>query len=107
MYRIEVYSSEKGKSPFSEWLGKLPTNVRARISARISRFEDGNLGDVKMLGKGLYEARMFFGSGYRLYFTIVNQKVIVLLAGGDKSSQRKDIERAKEYLENYLERKNV
>ena len=68
---------------------------RARIRIRIRRLSLGNLGDVKALADGISEMRFSFGPGYRVYFTQRCTKLVLLIAGGDKSSQRKDIERAK------------
>ena len=62
---------------------------------------DGNLGDTKNLGDDLYELRLFFGSGYRIYYTIENDVLVILLSGGDKSTQTEDIKKAKLYLKNY------
>ena len=67
------------------------------------RFEEGNLGDVKSLGNELWEARFTFGPGYRVYFGIHHNKLILLLAGGDKGSQRSDIAKAKRYWLEFLE----
>lgn len=92
--KVVEYIDNTGKSPFSSWFKKLDKKTKARVSARISRFKDGNLGDVKIVGDGVFEARMFFGPGYRLYFGIDNGKLIVLLGGGDKSKQSKDIRTA-------------
>ena len=69
----------------------------ARIQARILRFENGNLGDHKTVGDGVWEARLDFGPGYRLYFGKHGISVILLLAGGEKGSQSKDIALAKRY----------
>jgi len=81
---------------FDAWLNGLrDARGRARINARITRMQTGNLGDVKALGDGLHEARIFYGPGYRLYFIQEGKTLIVLLSGGDKGSQRRDIERAK------------
>lgn len=85
-------------------LESLDVKFQARIDARISRFEKGNFGDSKSLGGGVFEARFFFGSGYRLYFAKVQNKVVLLLTGGDKSSQTKDIDRAKSFLEDFKRR---
>lgn len=65
---------------------------------RLTRAEAGNLGDIKSVGDGVSEMRIFVGKDYRLYFTIRNGRLIVLLYGGDKSSQQRDINRAKEIL---------
>ena len=81
---------------FDAWLAGLrDARARARINARITRMQTGNLGDVKTLGEGLQEARIFHGPGYRLYFIRQGRTVIVLLCGGDKGSQRRDIEKAR------------
>lgn len=81
---------------FDAWLNGLrDVCARARINAHITRMQTGNLGDVKALGDGLHEARIFYGPGYRLYFIQEGQALIVLLSGGDKGSQRRDIEKAK------------
>jgi putative addiction module killer protein len=84
-------------------MDELPVAVRARIAARVARFEAGNLGDAKVLGDGLWEARFMFGPGYRLYFGVHKGKLILLLLGGDKSSQRSDIAAAKRYWREFLE----
>ena len=80
---------------FDKWLTKLKdVKGKARIVARIRSAELGNLGDVKPVGKGISEMRIHFGPGYRVYFTQRGKLVILLLVGGDKSSQKRDIERA-------------
>ena len=89
---IEVYTTEV----FDSWFEKLrDRQARARIQARIDRIEIGNFGDVQAVGEGVSELRIFYGPGYRVYFTKKSSVVVVLLVGGDKSSQAKDIERAK------------
>jgi len=81
---------------FNQWLTKLrDKRALAKIKARIRRAELGNLGDVKPVGGGVSEMRVFVGKGYRLYFIERGLEIIVLLCGGDKSSQQKDIDRAK------------
>jgi putative addiction module killer protein len=82
---------------FDEWLTRL-RDVRARvvIQARIDRMALGNLGDCKALGGELFEARIAHGPGYRLYFLRRGQTLIVLLSGGDKSTQQRDIEAARQ-----------
>ncbi len=82
---------------FDSWLsGMRDVRGRARILVRIDRLAAGNPGDVKPVGSGVSEMRIDTGPGYRVYFTTVGQAVVLLLAGGDKSSQRSDIERAKQ-----------
>jgi len=89
---IEVRQTEV----FSAWLAGLGDRAaRLRIVARIRRMELGNPGDVKPVGGGVSEMRIQTGPGYRLYFVMVGTTVVVLLCGGDKSTQRRDISRAK------------
>jgi len=80
---------------FAEWLDE-PQDIRARarILVRIERLAAGNPGDVKPVGEGVSEMRIDFGPGYRVYFKKTGQKVVILLAGGDKESQSKDIKTA-------------
>jgi len=97
------YLSADGKSYFREWLDTLEVSVRARIQARVFRFEMGNLGDHKAVGGGVWEARIMFGPGYRIYFGKKGRSIILLLLGGDKSSQAKDIRKAQQLWMEYLE----
>jgi putative addiction module killer protein len=86
----------------------LTVAVRARIQARVLRFEMGNLGnlgDHKSVGSGVWEARVMFGPGYRIYFGKDGDSIIVVLVGGDKGSQAKDISRAQGFWGDYLEAK--
>jgi putative addiction module killer protein len=89
------------------WLDWPPTperaSARARIQVRVLRFEAGNLGDHKAVGEGVWEARLDFGAGYRVYFAKAGRTVILLLVGGDKRSQAKDIAQAKLYWAQYRE----
>ena len=90
----------KTTNVFDKWLSALKDkSVVNRILARLYRMEMGNLGDVKSVGQNLFEVRLFFGSGYRLYYTLEGQTIILLLCGGDKSSQSKDIEKAQKIME--------
>lgn len=87
---------------FRDWLmGMKDPLAQQRIIARITRFSQGNFGDCKNLGDQLLEARFFFGPGFRVYFTIRNNTLILLLLGGDKSSQSQDISKARKLIEEY------
>ena len=81
---IREYITPRGKNPFRDWLKSLDLRVQARIQARVLRFESGNLGDHKSVGDGVWEARLDFGPGYRLYFGKHGSSMILLLNGGDK-----------------------
>jgi len=89
----------KTTSIFDKWLvGLKDKTVVNRIMARIYRMEQGNLGDMKTVCQNLFEMRFFFGSGYRVYYTINGDTVALLLCGGDKSTQKKDIEKARKII---------
>lgn len=84
-------------SAFKDWFNTLrDVKAQSKIAGRIARFELGLMGDVKSVGDGVSEARIDFGPGYRLYFTRRGTQLILLLIGGDKSSQQRDIAKAKE-----------
>jgi len=100
---IREYLTAEGRSPFREWLDTLELPVRARVQARIFRFELGNLGDHRSVGAGVWEARLAFGPGFRIYFGQAGQQLILLLLGGDKSTQKRDIRLAKRYWAEFLE----
>src|SRR6266550_3366500 len=105
-FSIREFLTKEGRSPFRDWLENLDGGVRVRIQARIFRFELGNLGDHKSVGGGVWEARLDFGPGYRIYFGKDGAAVILLLAGGDKASQSKDIGAAKYYWKDFREAKH-
>jgi putative addiction module killer protein len=103
--QVIVYQLPDGQEPFTDWLNGLRDGmVRKRILARLTRLEQGNLGDCKPVGDGIKELRMFFGSGYRVYFAENGDEVVILLCGGDKGSQDTDIEQAKTYLKEFQNR---
>ncbi len=80
---------------FLNWLeGLRDRNAQARIAIRIDRIEEGNFGDYRSVGSGVSEIRVNVGQGYRIYYTVRSRTVVILLCGGDKSSQRRDIRRA-------------
>jgi len=80
---------------FDRWMAGLKDfSVKTKILARLARIENGNFGDFKQIDSSLFELRFFFGSGLRIYYTIRNGQVVFLLAGGNKSSQKRDIEKA-------------
>lgn len=96
------YCAANGRCPYREWLDTLDKTDKARVSARIQRFREGNLGDHKAGSNGVCEARMFFGPGYRIYFGREVSTLLVLLLGGDKQSQKRDIIRAGWLWSEYL-----
>ncbi|MFK5975977.1 MAG: type II toxin-antitoxin system RelE/ParE family toxin [Sulfurovum sp.] len=96
MYKI------KSTKVFSKWLSNLK-DMRGRIAIvrRIERMENNNFGDVKSVGTNISELRITTGPAYRVYFTKKEDRIIILLVGGDKSTQSKDIKKAQELLEEY------
>ncbi len=102
---IKIYMTEDGREPFSEWLnGVTDAKARARIRTRLDRVRLGNLGDHKSVGEGVVELREHYGPGYRIYCGQDGEKVVVLLSGGDKDGQDKDIQKAHEYWSDYRRR---
>ena len=85
---------------FDKWLRRMKNrSARIAIIERITRIQStGHFGDFKAISSDLHELRLFIGPGYRVYYTIRDGKLVILLAGGDKSSQKRDIEKAKELL---------
>ena len=104
MKKILAYKTSTGKCPYDDWFYNLDKAVQARIEKRLERVEEGNYGDFKKLDSDISELRFTFGSGYRIYFTEVNDIIIILLCAGDKSSQAEDIRKAKKYLNDLIER---
>lgn len=99
MKKIVVFEIN-GKKPIDEWIDSLKDKKTiARVSERIARLMVGVYGDYKKIDNELSELRLKFGAGYRIYFSELNNIIVLLLCGGDKSTQRKDIKKAKEYLQ--------
>ena len=82
---------------YNRWFNKLKDfRTRSKINSRIYQIKNGNFGDCKSVSDGIFEMRIHYGPGYRIYYTRKDDEVIILLVGGDKSTQQKDIEKAKE-----------
>ena len=106
--RVIVYADEQGKEPFTAWLNGLRDRVgRQRILARVARLAHGNFGDRAPVGEGVHELRLFFGPGYRVYFGEHGDTVVVLLCGGDKDSQPRDIHQAQAYWREYKHHEGI
>jgi len=106
MKEIEFFTLDNGKIPVEMWLNSLSSINRARIFARFARIQEGNFGDFKKLDDEISELRFKFGSGYRIYFSEVNNIVVLLLKAGDKKTQPKDIKKAHEYIRNWRQNQN-
>lgn len=105
-FKITIFEDNNYEEPFTIWLLSLDSMIRKRILVRLTRLQVGNFGDCKQIGSGVFELRCFFGSGYRIYFGKDREHIVILLCGGDKKSQTKDICRAKQYWSQYNEQKN-
>ena len=105
MIEVRHYVSPAGRDIFDEWLSRLAdARTQAKIAVRIDRLTAGNIGDCKPLRAGMWELRIDWGPGYRVYFAMTGKNSVLLLNGGDKRRQAADIERALGYLKNYKER---
>ncbi len=106
--RVEIYETIDGKSPFKAWLRNLrDQRAKQRVRARIARVRLGNFGDLKSVGEGVLELRIHAGPGYRVYLGRDGDAIVVLLAGGDKGSQDRNISEARRYWKDYRETKNA
>lgn len=103
-FDIDVYATDTGKLPYMDWENNLSEKDRAIVTTRLVRIRQGNLGDCKIIkgGKGIHEIRINFGPGYRIYYGLKGKQIILLLCGGDKGSQKKDIQKAKVFWDDYL-----
>lgn len=105
---LRIYETDDGDAPFSSWLNSLKDReARARIRKRLDRVALGNLGDYRSVGEGVFEFRIDCGPGYRVYFAESEMLVLLLLCGGDKSTQDRDILKAKQFWTNFNQRKNA
>tara|TARA_B110000879_G_C11098145_1_gene481969 strand:- start:443 stop:775 length:333 start_codon:yes stop_codon:yes gene_type:complete len=102
-YELTILETNEGKTPFIDWLEKLDIKTQARINNRISRIKSGNFGDFKSIGDKVFELRLFFGSGYRIYYGIIEERIVLVISGGDKANQRRDIQKAKKLWATYFE----
>lgn len=99
---VIAYRTKDGVVPFDKWLRSLrDAKAEARILVRLARVRLGNFGDVRTVGEGVNELRLDYGPGYRAYFGREGQTVVVLLCGGDKRTQDRDIRLAKQYWRDY------
>lgn len=92
MFLLKHYINSKGLDLFGAWLDSLrDKQARARVAARMLRLQNGNFGDCKPVGGGVWELRIDWGPGYRVYYALADRKVVLLCEGGDKRSQQEDI----------------
>jgi len=101
MITIIEYVLVGGNCPYSEWFESLDDEAAAKVATAITRMKAGNFGDHKGVGNGVLERRINYGPGYRIYFGNDGERVVILLAGGTKKRQSKDIKNAQEIWANY------
>ena len=98
MKKVELLQLPNGKVPFKEWVFSLPLKAQTKIFDFIKRAADGgSKKNIKALGNGIFELKIDYQAGYRVYFGELNNVIILILLGGDKSTQKRDIKKAKEY----------
>ncbi|MFI4910955.1 MAG: type II toxin-antitoxin system RelE/ParE family toxin [Sedimentisphaeraceae bacterium JB056] len=106
VYEVTLYQTTKGDIPVRKWLSKLNVTTRDRVYSRLMRIEQGNFGDHKQIETELYELRFFFDGGLRVYYTVQDERVVVLFCGGNKKSQKRDISKAIALLYEYKKELN-
>lgn len=106
-FQIFIYETSRGKCPYNEWLKSLKDlQGKAKIRVRIDRLEMGNFGHCRNVGDGVYELKIDYGPGYRIYYGMIGRTCVLLLSGGTKRGQDSDIKRAKEYFADYKARRD-
>ena len=102
---VRNYITPNGRDPYRQWYASIKDQkTRAIIASRIDRLQHGNPGDSRRLNKDLYELRINYGPGYRVYFGLLRNSIVILLGGGAKGTQQRDIARAQSYWNEFLHR---
>src|SRR5271155_1716791 len=101
MPEIRYYVAADGRAPFAWWFADLEAVARAKVTRAVVRLEQGNFSNVKSVGEGVFEYRIDFGPGYRIYFGQDGQTLVILLTGGTKKRQQRDIDEARAYWQDY------
>jgi putative addiction module killer protein len=101
MLDIRYYVAASGEEPFAEWFAERDAAAGAKIARALARMEQGNLSNVKSVGEGVLEYRIDFGPGYRIYFGRDGETIVILLTGGTKKRQQRDIDAARAYWRDY------
>jgi putative addiction module killer protein len=105
MVDLREYLEGSGRSPFGEWRGRLNPEARRKVTTVLYRVGLGNFSNVKGVGGGVFECRIDFGPGYRVYFGKDGEQIVILLGGGTKQRQQNDINLALDRWEDYKQRK--
>lgn len=101
MIKIDEYLDSDGKSPFEKWFNGLDSQAALKVNTYITRIENGNFSQVASVGGGVYECKIDWGPGYRVYLGKDGKSLVILLGGGTKKRQQDDISKAKSYWQNY------
>lgn len=105
MFEVVEYVTEDGKSPFDVWFRKLNVSTALKVRTAVARLENENFSNVKPVGRGVSECKINYGPGYRVYFAMDGDTMVVLLGGGTKQRQNRDIQIAQRHWSNYKRRK--
>ena len=105
MTEVREYLDAEGNSPYGKWFDRLNVTAAVKVTTAVHRMEQGNFSNVKGVGAGVYEYRIDFGPGYRIYFGKDGDRLVILLAGGTKKRQDGDISDAKGHWRDYKRRK--
>ncbi|MBW9068191.1 type II toxin-antitoxin system RelE/ParE family toxin [Agrobacterium pusense] len=105
--KVAEYLDRNGLSPFGRWFAEIDTRAASKVTIAVARMGQGNLSNVKSVGSGVLEYRIDYGPGYRVYFGRDGDELVILLIGGTKTRQQKDIEAAKAFWLDYKSRKNI
>ncbi|HVZ14016.1 MAG TPA: type II toxin-antitoxin system RelE/ParE family toxin [Bauldia sp.] len=104
MFDIEEYADQNGSSPFALWFAELDAQAAAKVTVFLTRLAQGNTSNVKRLQAGVLELKIDFGPGYRVYFGREGERLVILLGGGTKKRQQRDIENAVSRWADYRKR---
>jgi putative addiction module killer protein len=103
---IREYETEDGDSPFAQWFSDLAAPAAAKVATALTRLGLGNTSNVKGVGSGVHELRIDFGPGYRVYFGQDGPEIVILVGGGTKKRQQRDIDAARERWRDFKDRKD-
>lgn len=98
---VKIAQLSNSKTPFIDWIESLDKVTKSRVQSRLTRLLENNFGDHKKIDNDISELRLKFGSGYRIYYTEIDNVIVLLINGGDKSTQSKDIQKAKDILQEW------
>lgn len=98
---VKIAQLSNGKTPFIDWIESLDKITKIRVQSRLTRLLENNFGDHKKIDNEISELRLKFGSGYRIYYTEIDDVIVLLINGGNKSTQSKDIQKAKDILQEW------